>query len=97
MNIMLNAWRPNVNSHQWVMPDRHHVKCNVTEVKSHNIPMGDSGLTFGYRAEVSVVKRKGISLPANIVHSIDAYIAREMVRRANKQGFELLTIHDSFQ
>lgn len=27
---------------------------------------------------------------------IDGYIVREMIRRCNRQGFEILTIHDSF-
>ena len=27
---------------------------------------------------------------------IDGYVVREMVRRAHAQGFEILTIHDSF-
>ena len=30
------------------------------------------------------------------MHSIDAYVVREMVRMAHAQGFEMVTIHDAY-
>jgi len=32
----------------------------------------------------------------NVVHSIDAWIVREMVRNSAREGYDLLTIHDDF-
>jgi DNA-directed RNA polymerase len=52
--------------------------------------------TFTFRAEVNQPMKKGLSLAANVVHSIDGWIVREMYKRAKKQGFDIVTIHDSF-
>jgi len=97
MECMLDLWRPNAEEHVWTLPDGHTAVCKVSQMVSHKIPIrGIDGAEFGYRAEQIQPQRSGISLPANIVHSIDGYIVREMIRRAHAQKFELLTIHDSF-
>lgn len=51
--------------------------------------------TFTHRVYVNMAMPTGISLAANIIQSIDAYIAREMIRRSHNQGFEMLAIHDN--
>lgn len=94
MEVMQSIWQPNVTAHAWTLPDGHRAVCPVTEVQSIDVEVDD--IKFGYRAEVPVLKKIGISLAANIVHSYDGWVVREMVRRAADQGFELLTIHDSF-
>jgi DNA-directed RNA polymerase len=39
---------------------------------------------------------RSTSIGVNIIHSVDAYVAREMVRRCNDKGFSIYTIHDGF-
>lgn len=94
MEIMQSLWQPNVEAHAWTLPDGHRAVCPVTEMVSIDVEVDD--IKFGYRAEVSAKKKTGISLAANIVHSVDGWIVREMARRAQAQGFEMLAIHDSF-
>ena len=53
-------------------------------------------VTFTYRSEINQPKEGDRSLPANIIHSLDGWIVREMYRKAHTQGFQILTIHDSF-
>ena len=38
-----------------------------------------------------------LSLVVNVIHAVDGYIAREMVRLANQQGYTLVHIHDCFK
>ena len=96
MEIMLGLWQSYAKEHKWKLPDGHTSICKVTNMVSHKIPMRINKQEFGSRAETVCPSKKGISLPANIVQSIDGYINREMVRKANDQHFELLSIHDSF-
>jgi len=96
MEILLGLWQPYAREHKWKLPDGHTAICKVTNMVSHKIPMRINKQEFGYRAETVSPSKKGISLPANIVQSIDGYIMRRMVRKAHDQHFELLAIHDSF-
>ena len=49
--------------------------------------------TFTYRYQKQEASKNFRSLVPNVVHSVDAYIAREMVRRT---PFDLVHIHDCF-
>lgn len=91
------CWDTNALKHEWTLPDGHvaSVKVMVSVNKKIEVDELDHA-TFTHRAEVNESDEYGLSLPANVIHSIDGYIVREMLRMARLQGFELLTIHDSF-
>lgn len=92
-----SCWQSGNRYHRWTLPDGHVAKVLVTDIVDKKIEVNElMGATFTFRAEVVTPTEHGISLIANIIHSIDAYVVREMVRRAHKQGFELLAVHDSF-
>ena len=55
-----------------------------------------AGLTNSAILESLGNLEKGLSIAANIIHSIDGYIMREMVRMSKEQGFEMVGVHDSF-
>lgn len=85
----------------WVMPDGFVVETTTweqEEVVAHYFKLGTnneisstpSGSIFAKR-ETGVAASK--ALAPNIIHSIDSYILREVVRRAD---FDIVTIHDSF-
>lgn len=102
MDDINGCWQGDVLAHQWVLPDNHtsHVPVMV-QSNGKNLPekvevdeLG--GATFTYKYELNMAAATGISLPANIIHSIDGYIVREMIRRAYYQGFEVVTVHDAF-
>lgn len=97
MDFIQGFWNPEAIEYRWTLPDNHHVQIKVMVPVDKKIELDDfDHCMFTYRTYQNLPMEKGLSLAANIVHSIDGYIVREMIRRCNKQGFEILTIHDSF-
>lgn len=78
---LLKLWSPNKLSHDWVMPDGFDVKIKVIDRVEHTVEF--LGETYKVYQEVNMAKESSLSLPANIVHSIDGFIVREMNRRCN--------------
>ena len=80
--ILLNAWNPSATHHTWVLPDGHVAHVPVTEsITYEGAQMGTKNYNF---IETRLItKSKGMSLPANVTHSFDSYIARELSERAN--------------
>jgi len=92
-----SCWQADALSHNWILPDGHHIDIKVMQAIDKKIEVDElDHATFTHRANINQGMVKGISLIANVVHSVDAYVVREMYRRAFAQGFDLLTIHDSF-
>ncbi len=95
--VIQSCWQPTAIEHSWTMPDGHAVVVPVTVETECKIEIDElDHATFTHRGTLVAPQQKGISLAANVVHSVDAYIAREMSRRADSQNFSLLLIHDSF-
>lgn len=90
------CWQGDALYHQWTMPDGVIVRVLVQEKVEKKIEIDELGTTFTHIANVNQATEFGISLAANIIQAIDAWVVREMIRRANAQGFELLTIFDAF-
>lgn len=92
LEILNACWNKDALYHQWTLPDGHvaHVPVEVTVTKEIDDP--DLGkIVFSHKAnEPSSVFR---SLAPNVIHSIDGWIAREMIMRAN---FPIAHIHDCF-
>lgn len=97
MNDMQACWQPDALYHEWTLPDGHtaHVKVMVKVEKDIEVDELNHA-RFKQQMWLNQTNEFGISLCANIVHSIDGYIVREMIRRAKNQMFELLCVHDSF-
>ncbi len=97
MDDMQSCWDPFALKHCWTMPDGHKVEAKVMEPVDTKIEVDEfDHAEFTHRAYVNMPSDYGVSLAANIIHSIDGWIVREMVRRADKAGFQLAAIHDSF-
>ncbi len=75
----LKLWNPNALSNDWVLPDNFHVKCKVM----NTVPMTVDFLGEKYTAfrKVNEPMEEGRSLGANVTHSIDGMLVREMLRR----------------
>lgn len=81
---LLAAWQPYALSHEWKLPDGFDAKVKVLEKKETRIEVDElDHATFTYEYYDNLGMKKGISLPANVTHSVDAYILREMHRRCN--------------
>lgn len=97
MEDVQSCWQNSALVHQWYLPDGHLASVKNMVAVDKVIEIDElNHATFTHRLYENVAQKNGISLIANIVHSIDGYIVREMYRMAKAQGFELLTIHDSF-
>ena len=102
MKGLLALWRPYTKEHVWSLPDGFVAKVKVMQAVNKKIEINElktakgGNATFTHRMYENVGKKKGLSIAANSVHSVDGYVVREMGRKAKEQGFDMLAIHDSF-
>lgn len=97
MNLLQSLWDPKATEYCWVMPDGHEVRIPVTVTEQKRLECDEfHHIRYEYRMEVIQAQEKGRSLAANAIHSVDAFVCREMIRKAHAQGFEVLPIHDCF-
>ena len=92
MDIINACWNSNEDHHTWVMPDGHTVYVPVIEGINGtyaDAELGEIPLRWYHQTKSENFR----SLCPNVIHSIDGYIAREMVRRCN---FQLSHVHDCF-
>ena len=99
---MQACWQGDAEVHQWGLPDGHTAYVRVGEHEEKKIELNEvqtstgNNATFTYRAKVFKPSSYGISLPANIIHSIDAWVVRELRRRCKASGFDMIAVHDQF-
>lgn len=104
----LAFWNPQALEHAWVLPDNFHVHVKVmSQVKERATFMGQD---FDVFFNVNIPMKEGRSLGANVIHSIDGMIVRELSRRCDYNpetikavrqmvnnglgGVDLKTVHD---
>lgn len=79
--FLLQNWDPHAEVFEWVLPDNFHARIKVmgTETKSVHF----MGTPYEITTKVNVAQPTGRSLSANLTHSLDALIVRELVSRCN--------------
>lgn len=77
--VMLDIWDPTVLSHDWIMPDNFHVHVKVMDQVREVIHFLNEPFEVSKRINRPV--EGGRSLGANLTHSVDALVVREMTRR----------------
>lgn len=80
LNYIQDLWQSDVHSHRWVMPDGFQVIQWNVGLEEHTVSL--FGQDVVVRKQVHTQERRGIALAANITHSTDGFICREMVKRA---------------
>lgn len=68
-------------SYDWVMPDNFHVKCPVVETVFESVRCLGQTVTVGRK--VQQPHHRNRSLGANLTHSVESFITRELLRRCN--------------
>ena len=97
MELFQSSWDSNATHHEWTMPDKHVVRVPVVQTVEKEIEIDEQDhMRFIYRTSEIHPSIQGRSLAANITHSVDAWVAREMVKAAKTQGFYMAPIHDCF-
>jgi len=97
MGLFQSYWQPTAEYHSWKLPDGHIAKVPVTQTIEKSLEIDEMDhMRFAYRATMLCPKAQSRALAANIVHSIDGWVVRQMVKAAAKQGYWLAPIHDCF-
>ncbi|CAA0365558.1 conserved hypothetical protein [Alteromonas alvinellae] len=90
MEHLLGAWQPYAEEHSWSLPDGFVAVCPVMEKQDKRIEVDElDHATFTHRFEVKAGQESGLSIAANVIHSIDGMLVREMNRRCNYNPQEL--------
>lgn len=89
--LLKSCWDNTKEYHEFTLPDGHLVRLPTMVLLQERIEIGKTSFTFQY--EDVGISDDGTSLLANVIHAVDGYVAREMVRRCQ---FQLAHIHDSF-
>ena len=79
--FLLNHWDPTKTEYSWTMPDNFHVTCTVTKKVQYEAKCLGEDISFV--KEIKGCTEKGRFLSANLAHSVDGLINREITMRAN--------------
>jgi len=92
MNVLeaLNdRWDNEADYHEWTLPDGHVSHVKVMETIGGVLEI--EGLKLAYRYRANTNSKTGTSLAPNFVHSIDGFIVRYIVLKAD---FPVVHVHD---
>ena len=96
LSVFADAWQPYTDKHSWVLPDDHHAHVWVTDDIESSLEIDElDHRTFKYTYEDRVPSKTGVSLIANVIHSIDGYVMRSLFRRCTHHGHNTQLISDS--
>jgi hypothetical protein len=79
--ILLSLWQPFAKSHDWVLPDNYHVHIKVMNPTVEYVQF--DGFPLPIYLQENKGSKEGLSIGANLIHSIDGMIVREMTRRCS--------------
>lgn len=79
-----NSWNANALKHEWKLPDGFEAVVKVMQKVETRIEVDElNHSTFTYEYYVNQGTEKGLSNIANVVHSVDAYLLRSIIRRVS--------------
>lgn len=79
-NYCLSIWNSNALNYSWTMPDGFDVFCEVENTQQEEFIFNEE--SYSIDIKVNAPKKKGRFLGANLAHSCDALIVREITRMA---------------
>ncbi len=77
--VFLEVWNNKVDSYHWILPDNFHANVKVIGKVKEIVNWLNEPIEI--TKEVQKPQKEGRSIGANLVHSIDGYIVREIARR----------------
>lgn len=84
LHTLLGSWQPYTLAHAWQLPDGFDARVKVMQKFECRIEVDElEGASFTHEYHDNAGTEKGISLAANVVHSIDGYVLRSVHRRCN--------------
>ena len=107
MDVLQSLNNAEIDTYYWTMPDGFKVKYDVKSTQKLDISCKTkSGVKFHFDRDVQIYKgsefNRGMS--PNVIHSVDGYVAREMIRRMTQHCAKfnrnypafITSIHDAF-
>lgn len=79
--FLLKRWDPTKEVYSWVMPDDFHVDCHVVNTRYYEAKLMNYDITFSKK--VVEPCKEGKFLSANLAHSVDGLINREITIRSS--------------
>ena len=81
--LLINNWNPKATYHHWMLPDAFevHIPVIVEKEFTHTIIDEDDSFDITFKLKAEGTKKRSVSNCANMVHSIDSMLVREMTRR----------------
>lgn len=86
-NLFKNLWNPLATHHKWVLPDNFHVQIKIMGNAYEQVRF--AGNDFEVIRKVNMPQPEGRSLGANVTHSIDGMVVREMLRRCSYDPLQI--------
>ena len=83
LRILLNAWDSSKEYNHWVLPDGFNAYIPVMQSITDRVKIEELNYTMSIQTWVNKPMDKGLSICANMVHSVDGYVLRTLVRRVN--------------
>lgn len=77
--LLISLASPTALEYSWILPDNFHVITKVKATKEHKFEL--FGVPMSFKKKVNAPIKGDRSMGANVVHSVDAYVNREMTRR----------------
>ena len=79
-NTLIDGWDATKSVQGWLLPDLFTAYCPVEELVTYKSILNGTPLKYKIKEQRPI--ERSVSNAANVVHSVDAYVMREMVRRA---------------
>lgn len=80
---LIDIWQPFAKQHMWVLPDGFTAIVKVMSMVEESFEVNELNSSFTHRYWINKGTATGLSLAANVIHSVDGFVVREMNRRAN--------------
>lgn len=90
-DLFIGIWPAGNKINIWTLPDGFSARVRVMVDKETKIEVDElGGATFTHYYSVNEGTKKGVSLAANITHSVDGYLVREIGRRCDYDNGKLV-------
>ena len=83
LNVLISAWDSEKEFNHWVLPDGFNAYVPVMQSQIDRVKVEELEYTMSVQTWLNQPLDYSVSLAANVVHSVDAYVLRTLVRRCN--------------
>lgn len=85
LQALIESWQPWAKGHAWELPDGYQALVRTKKkIENARIEVDElAHASFSYTYYVNEGARRGVKNAANVIHSLDAYVLRSLVRRCN--------------